>query len=151
MKVRKIKETELGKLLSLYEHLHDDDTKIDNDALEVIWQKILNNDSLIYFVIGQDDLLVSSCNLTIILNLTRRAKAIGLIENVVTHSNYRNKGLGKLVIKTAVNFAKRKNCYKITLLSSSKRTGAHKFYETLGFSSDDKVGYVMKIDKISST
>lgn len=107
MTVRNIKETELGKLLSLYEHLHDGDIEINKDILENVWQDILNNDSLVYFVIEQDGLLVSSCNLTIIPNLTRRAQSIGLIENVVTHRDYRNQGLGKLIMSTAVNYAKK--------------------------------------------
>ena len=150
MNARRIRETELEKLLSLYTHLHDDDLKIDKDTLEIIWQKLLTNDSIVYFVIEQDELLVSSCNLAIIPNLTRGARPIGLIENVVTHRDYRNKGLGKLVVESALNYDKNENCYKVMLLSSSGRLSAHKFYESLDFSSDDKVGYVMKIDKISS-
>ena len=145
MTVRKIKENELDKLISLYEHLHDDDIEIDKGTSEKIWQDILNDDSLVYFVIEQDDLLVSSCNLTVIPNLTRGGQSIALIENVVTHSEYRNKGLGKTIIETAVDYAKSKNCYKVMLLSSSKRVDAHRFYETLGFSSEDKIGYVKKL------
>jgi GNAT superfamily N-acetyltransferase len=145
MTARRIKESDFNNLLLLYEHLHEDDIAASRDILEKVWQDIINNDFFIYFVIELDGLIVSSCNLTIIPNLTRGGKSIGLIENVVTHREYRNKGLGKNIIETAINFAEKKNCYKVMLLSSSKRTEAHQFYETLGFSSEDKIGYVRKL------
>jgi N-acetylglutamate synthase-like GNAT family acetyltransferase len=145
MIIRKAKASDLEKLLSLYEHLHDDDIAVSKNLLESVWQKIINSDSFIYFVIDQDDLLVSTCNLTVIPNLTRGGQSIGLLENVVTHREYRNKGLGKLIIEAAVDFAKSSNCYKVMLLSSSKRKEAHKFYEALGFSSTDKIGFSKKL------
>jgi hypothetical protein len=48
-------------------------------------------------------------------------------------------------MNAAVDFAKNQNCYKVMLLSNAQRKDAHKFYETLGFSSDDKIGYVKKL------
>lgn len=145
MIIRKAKASDLEKLLCLYEHLHDDDIAVSKNLLEGVWQKIINSDSFIYFVIEQDDLLVSTCNLTIIPNLTRGGQSIGLIENVVTHREYRNNGLGKIIIEAAVDFAKSRNCYKVMLLSSSKRKEAHQFYEALGFSSTDKIGFSKKL------
>lgn len=145
MVIRRIKENDLEKLLLLYRHLHEDDTPASKDDLEKVWKEIFENDSIIYFVIELDGLLVSSCNLTIIPNLTRGGRPFGLIENVVTHSDYRNKGLGKSIMETAIDFAKSKNCYKVMLLSAAVREEAHEFYEKLGFSSQDKVGYAMKL------
>jgi GNAT superfamily N-acetyltransferase len=147
MTVRQIKDNELEKLLVLYEHLHDDDANSDMDVLKKVWQNILSNQNFIYFVVEQDNLLISTCNVTIIPNLTRRGRSIGLIENVVTHREYRNRGLGKLVMETAIDFAKSNNCYKVMLLSSSKRLDAHKFYANLGFSSEDKIGYVKMLSR----
>lgn len=147
MIVRRIKETDLDKLLLLYQHLHDDDLPASKDRLDEVWQKIIGNDAFVYFVIELDDIIVSACNLTIIPNLTRGGQSIGLIENVVTHGEYRNRGLGKKIIEAAADFAKNENCYKVMLLSNSKRKDAHKFYESIGFSSEDKIGYIRKLKK----
>lgn len=145
MTVRRIKRTDLENLLLLYEHLHERDIITPKETREKILDKIIDSDCFVYFVIEIDNVLVCSCNLTIIPNLTRGGKSIGLIENVVTHLDYRNKGLGKLIMNTAVEFAKKQNCYKVMLLSDSKRTEAHKFYESLGFNSDSKIGFVKKL------
>jgi GNAT superfamily N-acetyltransferase len=145
MTVRRIKKTDLDNLLLLYEHLHDSDIVTSRETLGNIWEKIIDSDSFIYFVIEIDNEIVCSCNLTIIPNLTRGGKSIGLIENVVTHLNHRNKGLGKAIMSAAIEFAKNQSCYKIMLLSDSKRIEAHKFYESLGFNSDNKIGYIKKL------
>jgi GNAT superfamily N-acetyltransferase len=145
MIIRRAKNTDLDKVLLLYGYLHDNDATTSKDTLESIWQKIIGSDIFIYFVIELDNIIVCSCNLTIIPNLTRGGRSIGLVENVVTHLNYRNSGLGKAIMNTAIDFAKDKNCYKVMLLSNSKREEAHRFYESLGFNSDSKIAYIKKI------
>lgn len=146
MILRRIKETDLNQLILLYDHLHEGDIKGSKEELEKIWQQILKNDSLVYFVIELNEALICSCNLTIIPNLTRGGKSIGIIENVVTHVDYRNKGLGKIIMETAIDHARNMNCYKIMILSSSKRKESHKFYRSLGFNSEDKIGFVMNLN-----
>ena len=78
-------------------------------------------------------------------NLTRNQRPYALIENVVTHRDYRRRGFGKVVIDKAINYAKEKDCYKIMLLSDSSRTEAHRFYESLGFDGNAKAGFLMRL------
>jgi len=146
MNVRKIKESDLDQLLLLYGHLHEDDDKISMESLKKIWGEIFSNEAFTYFVIELDGMIVCSCNVSIIPNLTRGGRSIAIIENVVTHANFRKRGLGKLIIETAIDFAKTKNCYKVMLMTSKKRKGAHEFYRQLGFSSEEKIGFTMKLE-----
>ena len=73
-----------------------------------------------------------------------------MIENVISHPDYRRKGYGKAVIKKVVNFVKDKNCYKVMLLStaSNQKEIAHKFYENIGFDGDTKKRVLYKILEI---
>ena len=41
---------------------------------------------------------MSSCALSVVPNLTRGCQPYGVIENVVTHADYRGKGYGKKVV-----------------------------------------------------
>lgn len=146
MEVRNIKEDELEGLLKLYEHLHPHDQNIEIKDLQKAWQTILAHPELFhYFVIEKEGQLVATCNLSIIPNLTRGARSIGLIENVVTNSAYRNLGLGRKIVEHAVSVAKEKQCYKVMLLSGADRTHSHSFYKKIGFSGDSKKGFVIKL------
>lgn len=80
----------------------------------------------------------------IIPNLTRGGKSIGFIENVITDTEYRRKGIGKTVVKNAIEHAKAQNCYKIILQSGNKRTDAHKFYESIGFDGGTKRAFEIR-------
>jgi GNAT superfamily N-acetyltransferase len=90
---------------------------------------------------GYPDKIISSCYLAIIPNLTRNGKSNGFIENVITDEKYRNMGIGKGLIKMAVEYGKQNNCYKIILQSSLKRKENHIFYEIILTKKDAKPKY----------
>lgn len=139
---RLIKVNELDKLLNLYKQLHPEDPELDEGILHRLWQNIFDDPNLLYIVIEKDGILVSSCTLAIIKNLTRGGRPYGLIENVITHEDYRNKGFGTVVLNKAVALAKDNNCYKVMLMTGSKREETLRFYENAGFLKDIKTGFI---------
>lgn len=143
--VRLIQFNELEKLLELYKHLNKDDPKIIVDeSIKKLWNEIYEDLNTFYIVVDIEGEIVSSCMLTIIKNLTRNARPFGLIENVVTHSNYRKKGFGRKVLSKALEIAWEKNCYKVMLLTGSKKEDTLRFYENAGFKRGEKTGFVSK-------
>ncbi|WP_298918007.1 GNAT family N-acetyltransferase [uncultured Roseobacter sp.] len=87
--------------------------------------------------------IVSMATLHILPNVTFDARPYALIENVATTQDYRMRGFGRGVMQAAVDEAWRQDAYKIMLLTGRKR-GARGFYESLGFSCEDKFGMVMR-------
>jgi GNAT superfamily N-acetyltransferase len=143
--IRKIRNDELSALLELYRHLHADDAvPAVNTGLKRLWRRILNDPQLHYFVAEVRGKIVSSCTLAIILNLTRNAKPYGLIENVVTHPEFRKRGLGTRVLQGALELAWEQDCYKVMLLTSRKDPATLRFYEHAGFEGGIKTGFVAK-------
>jgi len=97
--IREAEASDLSKLLQLYEHLHADDAGLpDRAKLESIWNEILQNPMLHCIISELGDTIVSSCILVIVPNLTRAARPYALIENVVTHSDYRDQGHATAVL-----------------------------------------------------
>jgi len=96
-----------------------------------------------YFVAKVDGLVVATCNLTVVPNLTYNLQPYAVIENVVTHANYRRRGLGRLLMETAVSTAWDLGCYKVMLMSGAGRSEAHRFYESMGFDGDSKKGFCL--------
>ena len=66
-----------------------------------------------------------------IKKITRKS---GIIEDVVVKENKRGKGIGKLLVNTLIEKAKKNNCDKIILSSSEKNL---KFYQKLGFQKNE--------------
>ena len=66
-----------------------------------------------------------------IKKITRKS---GIIEDVVVKENQRGKGIGKLLVSTLIEKAKKNNCDKIILSSSEKNL---KFYQKLGFQKNE--------------
>ncbi len=144
--VRHIRKNELNDLLLLYKDLNEDDPELKMDeALANLWEEILNDPSQHYLVVDADGVLVASCVLVIVKNLTRGARPYGLIENVVTHRGYRKKGYGTRLIKEAIKMAREKGCYKVMLMSG-RGEDTLKFYEQIGFERGKKTGFIIRFD-----
>jgi GNAT superfamily N-acetyltransferase len=144
LKVRPIEREELYELLDLYEHLHESgNLPLPRDRqLDALWESILSNPLLHYLVGEIDGRPVSSCTLTIVPNLTRGARPYGLIENVVTHRDYRMRGFATQVLQHALQVAWDHHCYKVMLLTGSKKESTLRFYEGASFKRGIKTGFI---------
>ena len=146
VEIRLIKHNELRKLLDLYTHFENGDPCLnDSEQLSSLWDMIYHDPSLHYIVAVSNEELISTCTITIIKNLTRNARPYGLIENVVTHRDHRNKGHGNGVLQKAISIANEKNCYKVMLLTGSKSEETLRFYEHAGFLRGIKTGFIIKM------
>ena len=141
---RELMENEIFELLDLYEQLEQNEVKINEIEAKKIW-KIIKSQNIKYFIAKNNGKIISSCYICIIPNFTRNGKSIGFIENVITDKEFRRKGIGRKVIKNAIEYAKRQNCYKIILQSGIKRNEAHKFYESIGFNGETKKAYEIRL------
>ena len=145
MEIRELKEHDLNELLALYSHLHaEDDPLPERDQVESVWQEIFANQGFKYFGLFDDQKLVSSCNISIIPNLTRGCKPYGIIENVVTHGEFRGRGYARSILKYALDYAWEKGCYKVMLMTGRKSEKVYKFYESVGFDRDAKQAFLAK-------
>lgn len=123
--------------------MDDPDLVVDAELIKS-WDNILADPKQYYLVTEVDGKLVSSCVLVVIENLTRSASPYALIENVITHPEYRNRGIGTRLLKRAQNIAKEKGCYKVMLLTGRK--SAIGFYEKAGFDGGSKTGFIIRFD-----
>jgi predicted GNAT family N-acyltransferase len=144
MTIRVASSSDLMKILKLYEELNPEDSSIDLNTAESIWNKSINKCDISYIMAIENNEIIATCNIAIIPNLTRSGRPYGVIENVITKKEYRRMGIGKEIMIKAIDIAKKKNCYKVVLLSSIKRIEAHKFYESIGFSGNTKKGYEIR-------
>ena len=145
MVIREIRVSELSELLALYRHLHESDDPLpETNVVEGIWKQIQTDPNLRYWGVFVDGMLVSSCALCIVPNLTRGCRPYGLIENVVTHVDHRRKGHGQAILRAALKYAWSRNCYKVMLLTGRKNEATYQFYESVGFDRHTKQAFLVK-------
>lgn len=145
LKIRLLEAGDLSALLGLYAHLHRADDPLPGDeVVAVVWQKILARPGHTIFGGWVGDTLVSSCALTIVPNLTRGCRPYGVLENVVTHAEHRNRGHGKAIVAHALSHAWAAGCYKVMLLTGKTDEATLRFYESAGFDPHEKQGFIAR-------
>jgi len=146
--VRALTHPDLSQLLELYRHLIRNDAPLpDADTVDKVWSESLSNPRMRHFGGFKGDVLVSACTICVVPNLTRGCRPYALIENVVTAADVRRQGWGRAVLDAAISFAWSQNCYKVMLLSGRKEEAVIRFYESAGFRSDEKRGYVIRSEE----
>lgn len=78
----------------------------------------------------------------IIPNLTRNVRPYAFIENVVTREDCRGRGYAGACLEFAREIAKKENCYKMMLLTGSRKPETLRFYEKAGYNSSDKTAFI---------
>lgn len=146
LNIKKLEVSNLDALLKLYEHLHPDDAPLlPREQVEAVWREILSSNRFQYFggFVGED--LVSSCTVSVIPNLTRGCKPYGVIENVVTHREHRQRGYGTAILKHTLAYAWSVECYKVMLMTGRKDEATLRFYESVGFDRHSKQAFIAKL------
>lgn len=143
--IREVEEKDFNGLSDLYTHLHHNKPVPFNDKTEKIWKEILADKNHHVIVAEEDGKIVSSCVLVVVPNLTHNQQPYGLIENVVTHNDYRKKGLASQCMAFAKQLALENHCYKIMLLTGTRKRSTHRFYRKNGYNSIEKTGYIQRL------
>ena len=140
--VREAEKRDLDALLKLYLYLHEESIPEMNEYLEKTWDQIIGDPNHHLIVNEINDQIVSSCVCVIIPNLTRNVRPYAFVENVVTHAEHRGNGYAGECLDYARKIAEKENCYKIMLLTGSKKAETLKFYEKAGYNSSDKTAFI---------
>ena len=128
--------------MTLYMQLHDNPFPEKDERVTDIWERILADPDHHLIVCEEDGKIVSSCVCVIIPNLTHGQRPYAFVENVITDENYRGRGLATACLDFARDIAIRENCYKMMLLTGSKKDSTLRFYERAGYNKNDKTAFI---------
>lgn len=109
-----------GKLLAL-------------DKVEQLFNRIQSYPNYHIYVAVNDTDIVGTFALLIMHNLGHQGASSGIVEDVVVDAAWQGKGVGKAMMRFAMECCRKAGCYKIALSANLKRKHAHRFYESLGF------------------
>lgn len=140
--IREITEQDFEGLMTLYMQLHENPFPEKTEEIQRLWQSILQDKNHHIIVAEEEGKIVASCVCVIIPNLTHGQQPYAFIENVITDEAYRQNGYGSACLDYAKEIAQKENCYKMMLLTGSKKESTLKFYEKAGYNSNDKTAFI---------
>jgi GNAT superfamily N-acetyltransferase len=134
LNIREADGKDLESVLSVYREAGlDIDGSLDlKEAAEVLkrMNQYPNHKVYVAQVNGQ---IAGTFTLLVMDNLGHKGARSGIVEAVAVLPSFQGKGIGKEMMKYAMDRCKEDRCYKMMLSSNEGRTGAHAFYESLGF------------------
>ncbi|HEX8737495.1 MAG TPA: GNAT family N-acetyltransferase [Pyrinomonadaceae bacterium] len=89
-----------------------------------------NNELIIAEMDGE---IVGTLQITFTPSISFQGGKRATVESVRVDEKYRGRGIGKELMKWAINRAREENCLAIQLTTNAERKDAHRFYENLGF------------------
>ncbi|MBF8184890.1 GNAT family N-acetyltransferase [Nonomuraea sp. K274] len=95
-------------------------------------------------VAERDGKVVGTMQLTYLAGLSRLGAERCQIEAVRVAASTRGQGLGRRMIRWAIDRARARGCAMVQLTSDKSRTDAHRFYDSLGFTASH-VGYKLTL------
>jgi GNAT superfamily N-acetyltransferase len=137
--IREASEADLPQLVALLAQLAPDDPEREDLSsplpfeYHMAMRRILETPGQHVFVLVERGKIVGTAALAVVPNVSHRGTPYAIIENVVVDAKVRSKGYGELLMRHAIEEARRAGCYKVALTSNKRRTEAHRFYERLGF------------------
>lgn len=143
--VREVIKDDFDGLMKLYTQLHNNPISEKTPEIMELWNRIINDKDHHIIVAEEGGKIISSCVCVIIPNLTHNQQAYALVENVVTDRAYRGKGFATKCLNYAKEIALKKNCYKLMLLTGSKKESTLNFYRQAGYNSEDKTAFIQWI------
>lgn len=141
MIIRKAKASDADDLKELYFHFLTKYPPVEEQDM-ALWGEMLDrfekDDNMYILVAEEDGRVVSTIQMAIIESLTHNVRGFAVVENVVTHSDYRNRGYASALLQKASEIAREHRCYKISLETGSNRESTLNFYRNNGFVIDEK-------------
>ena len=140
--IREIIDSDFDGLMKLYMQLHDNPMPVKSSDMMELWNRILADKDHHIIVAEEDGQIVASCVCVIIPNLTHNQQSYAFVENVITDEKYRNRGLATKCLDYAKQIAENENCYKMMLLTGSKKESTLDFYRQAGYNSEYKTAFI---------
>ncbi|MEO9309071.1 MAG: GNAT family N-acetyltransferase [Nitrososphaera sp.] len=128
--IRKIIESDIDKgFLECLDSLRKA-SDLEPQKAKSILKKLSKNPNHIIFVAVQGDRIIGSTTLLVEQKFIHGGGKVGHIEDVVVDARHQGKGIGEMMIKYVLDYAKKQGCYKTILDCDDK---VKPFYEKLGF------------------
>lgn len=144
--IREAREDDYRQLMELYCQLHEKSVPEFKSDTKELWLRLVNDTGYHLIVAEEDGKIVSTCTCIVIHNMTHGPRPYAFVENVVTDSDYRGRGLATACLDKAKEIAVMNNCYRLILMTGSKLASTLDFYRRAGYNDNDKTAFIQWLE-----
>ena len=139
MDIDNLTEADLTDLAALYKDFWGEDSV--PEKMRATFRRLDVNPSYILLSAKQDGKLIGSAMGIICEELYGNCQPFMVIEDVVVNKAYRRFGVGSALMGELEKRAVERSCHYIIFVTESERTGAHRFYTSLGYNPEAHRGF----------
>lgn len=139
--IRIANKADINALIELLNELFTQDIEFEPnyEKQKTGLEKIIENSDIGNILILQEDNKIIGMVSILYSISTALGGKVGILEDMIIAKPYRGKGLGKLLLNSAIEFAKKNDCLRLTLLTDFNNDRAINFYKRLGFKKSDMI------------
>jgi glucosamine-phosphate N-acetyltransferase len=102
--------------------------QLKNEEYDDIWKDFKGQSNVHSVVVVEEDVVIGYGS--VVIETKIRGGKIGHIEDIVSHNDYRKRGIGKMIVDSLYEIARTEGCYKVLLQCEEHNIP---FYEKCGY------------------
>ncbi len=143
MEIKKLIDDDLASLAVLYQQFWGEVSSL--EKMRTTFQRLKRNPNYIFLVAELQNRLVGSVMGIICEELYGDCKPFMVVEDVIVDKHHRRLGIASSLMTELERCASQRDCNYIIFVTKSQRTGAHRFYESIGYKSDAYKGFKKRL------
>ena len=129
--IRKAEKNDAVQLTALMDELISEPNDLAVVATEI---EEMGQDERYYLAVACDGETIAGSIMGVLCrDICKGGRPFLIIENVITKEDYRGSGVGRCLFDEVERWGREHRCAYSALVSGCKRTGAHAFYERIGY------------------
>ncbi len=137
--VERVAESDADGLAALLEELSGE--PVNRILMRAELAALLNDPAYVLLGARTGGILTGTAMGIVCRDLVGECRPFMVVENVIVSAAHRGGGAGRALMNELEREAGRRGCLYINIVSSMHRTGAHRFYESLGYPGDAARGF----------
>ena len=133
MEIRKVQRQEIDQVLNLFDQFDRPKSQWPSEnEFNKIFNSLQDSGGCVVGAFKESE-LIGTCTINMCPNFSWSGRPYAIIENVIVSKQDRNRGIGKSILTFARKYAEDYGCYKVALMTGSKKESTLRFYESAGF------------------
>ena len=142
--IRTIVEQDYSEVKSLLEELSPSDASPSDVKLRADINRINGQPNMELIGYDVEGKIAGMCTLGRVEGLSKGGRPFAVIENLVVASAFRSKGIGKALVRFAIETARMWGCYKAILETGTRQEWKLGFYEKCGLEKGEKIAFIKR-------